>query len=170
MTLSPIASFRKRKNKNPGFSATFLRLRIVAGLSNVENIAKAQQIDCLAAHFRLLKTGEDPQSKKSCRKAGIFVFKTSGQVQQGDCRTGPHLQRMCEARSAATAATAATAAAAMATACQPAARQLPDPIPPPAALAPACGCRAATAPSARARQLPDPDPPQPAAPAPVCGR
>ena len=33
----------------------------------------------------------------SCRKSKIFVFKTSGLPQQGDCRNGPHLQRMCEA-------------------------------------------------------------------------
>jgi hypothetical protein len=45
MTLSSIAPFRKCKNKISGFSVTFLRLRIVAGLLNVDNVAKAHQIN-----------------------------------------------------------------------------------------------------------------------------
>ena len=60
MALGPIVLFRKLKNKNSGFSATFLRLRIVVELLNVDNVVKAQQINGLAAHFRLLKMGEDP--------------------------------------------------------------------------------------------------------------
>ena len=60
MVLSPIVLFRKLKNKNSGFSATFLRLRIVVELLNVDNVVKAQQINGLAAYFRLLKMGEDP--------------------------------------------------------------------------------------------------------------
>lgn len=78
MTLSSIAPFRKCKNKISGFSATFLRLRIVAGLLNVDNVAKAQQINCLTARFRLLKAGEDPQSQKSCRKSKILFSKRVG--------------------------------------------------------------------------------------------
>ena len=78
MTLSSIAPFRKCKNKISGFSATFLRLRIVAGLLNVDNVAKAQQINCLTAHFQLLKAGEDPQSQKSCRKSKILFSKRVG--------------------------------------------------------------------------------------------
>ena len=78
MTLSSIAPFRKCKNKISGFSATFLRLRIVAGLLNVDNVAKAQQINCLTARFRLLKAGEDPQSQKVAERARFLFSKRVG--------------------------------------------------------------------------------------------
>jgi len=78
MTLSPIAPFRKRKNKNLALSATFFRLGAAEISLNTDIGSKVQQINCWEAFFRLLRVGEDCQSKKSCRKGEIFVFKTSG--------------------------------------------------------------------------------------------
>ena len=85
MALNPIVPIRKRKNKNLALSATFLRLGAAAISLNTDIGSKVQQINCWEAFFRLLRVGEDCQSKKSCRKGEIFVFKTSGSLQQAGC-------------------------------------------------------------------------------------
>lgn len=85
MALNPIVPIRKRKNKNLALSAIFLRLGAAEISLNTDIGSKVQQINCWEAFFRLLWVGEDCQSKKSCRKGEIFVFKTSGSLQQGGC-------------------------------------------------------------------------------------
>lgn len=85
MALNPIVPIRKRKNKNLALSATFLRLGAAAISLNTDIGSKVQQINCWEAFFRLLRVGEDCQSKKNCRKGEIFVFKTSGSLQQAGC-------------------------------------------------------------------------------------
>ena len=85
MALNPIVPIRKRKNKNLALSATFLRLGAAEIYLNTDIGSKVQQINCWEAFFRLLRVGEDCQSKKSCRKGEIFVFKTSGSLQQAGC-------------------------------------------------------------------------------------
>ena len=62
------------KTKNLALSATFLRLGAAAISLNTDIGSKVQQINCWEAFFRLLRVGEDCQSKKSCRKGEIFVF------------------------------------------------------------------------------------------------
>ena len=62
------------ENKNLALSATFLRLGAAAISLNTDIGSKVQQINCWEAFFRLLRVGEDCQSKKSCRKGEIFVF------------------------------------------------------------------------------------------------
>ena len=78
MALNPIVPIRKRKDKNLALSAIFLRLGAAAISLNTDIGSKVQQINCWEAFFRLLRVGEGCQSKKSCRKGEIFVFKTSG--------------------------------------------------------------------------------------------
>lgn len=55
-------------------AATFLRLRIVAGLLNANNAVKAQQIICLAAHFRLLRDRQGSAIAKKLQKEQNFCF------------------------------------------------------------------------------------------------
>ena len=62
------------ENKNLALSATFLRLGAAAISLNTDIGSKVQQINCWEAFSRLLRVGEDCQSKKSCRKGEIFVF------------------------------------------------------------------------------------------------
>ena len=78
LALNLIVPIRKRKDKNLALSAIFLRLGAAAISLNADIGSKVQQINCWEAFFRLLRVGEDCQSKKSCRKGEIFVFKTSG--------------------------------------------------------------------------------------------
>ena len=103
MALNPIVPIRKRKNKNLALSATFLRLGAAAISLNTDISSKVQQINCWEAFFRLLRVGEDCQSKKSCRKGEIFVFKTSGSLQQGGCRSRRRCSKVVVAASGAAA-------------------------------------------------------------------
>lgn len=62
------------ENKKLTQAATFLRLRIVAGLLNTNNAVKAQQITCLAAHFRLLRDRQGSAIAKKLQKEQNFCF------------------------------------------------------------------------------------------------
>ena len=63
------------ENKKLTQTATFLRLRIVAGLLNANNAVKAQQIICLAAHFRLLRGRQGSAIAKKLQKEQNFCFR-----------------------------------------------------------------------------------------------
>lgn len=78
MALNPIVPIRKRKDRNLALSATFLRLGAAAISLNTDIGSKVQQINCWEAFFRLLRVGEDCQSKKSCRKGEILFSKRVG--------------------------------------------------------------------------------------------
>lgn len=64
----------KAENKKLTQTATFLRLRIAAGLLNANNAVKAQQIICFAAHFRLLRGRQGSAIAKKLQKEQNYCF------------------------------------------------------------------------------------------------
>ena len=88
MALNPIVPIRKRKDKNLALSATFLRLGAAAISLNTDIGSKVQQINCWEAFFRLLRVGEDCQSKKSCRKGEILFSKRADSYNRADVAAG----------------------------------------------------------------------------------
>lgn len=76
------------ENKKLTQAATFLRLRIVAGLLNANNAVKAQQIICLAAHFRLFKGQARIRNRKKVAEGAELLF-----LQQADRCDGSKVPR-----------------------------------------------------------------------------
>ena len=88
MALNPIVPIRKRKDKNLALSATFLRLGAAAISLNADIGSKVQQINCWEAFFRLLRVGEDCQSKKVAERARFLFSKRADSYNRADVAAG----------------------------------------------------------------------------------
>ena len=88
MALNPIVPILKRKDKNLALSATFLRLGAAAISLNTDIGSKVQQINCWEAFFRLLRVGEDCQSKKVAERARFLFSKRADSYNRADVAAG----------------------------------------------------------------------------------
>jgi hypothetical protein len=77
LPITAITSLRQPtrfENKNLALSATFLRLRILARLQKLEMSRQAIYLLRFCNVVDIQKPRNNPQSQKSCRKAGNFIF------------------------------------------------------------------------------------------------
>ncbi len=87
MTLSSIAPFRKCKNKISGFSVTFLRLRIVAGLFECRQRRKSTSNKLLDGPFPTFEGGRGSAIAKKLQKEQDFCFQNEwAAATRGLCR------------------------------------------------------------------------------------